>query len=69
MYADTRLSSNTSRSKNRDRGRRLTHLAEFDMWAVLGLALDPGLLELEDRVVDTGMIVEALVLVGLIIKL
>ena len=67
MYTGTRLSSNTGRSKNRDRGRRLTHLAEFDMWAVL--ALDPGLLELEDRVVDIGMIVEILVLVGLIIKL
>jgi len=69
MYTGTRLSSNTGRSKNRDRGRRLTHLAEFDMWAVLVLALDPGLLELEDRVVDIGMIVEILVLVGLIIKL
>jgi len=68
MYTGTRLSSNMDRGWNRGRGRRLTHLAEFDMWAVLVLALDPGLLELEDRVVDIGKIVEDLVLFGLIIR-
>lgn len=68
MCTGIRLSSNMDRSWHRGRGRRLTHLAEFDMWAVLVLALDPGLLELEDRVVDIGKIVEDLVLFGLIIR-
>jgi hypothetical protein len=46
------------RSKGRGRGsRRLTHLAEFGMWVAPLLDLGPGLLGLEDRVADIGMIV------------
>ena len=63
------MGTNRSRNKDRDRGsRRLTHLAEFDMSVELVHVLDPGSLELEDQVVDIGMIVGGLVFVVLIVS-
>lgn len=62
-------SMGTYTNRDRDKGsRRLTHLAEFDMSVELVPVLDPGSLELEDQVVDIGMIVEVLVFVVLIIS-
>lgn len=63
------MGTNRDMNKDRDKGsRRLTHLAEFDMSVEPVLVLDPGLLELEDQVVDIGMIVEDLVFVELVIS-
>jgi len=61
------MGTNTKRGWGKE-SRRLTHLAESDMSVVLVLVLGPGSLELGDQVVDTGMIVEDLVFVGLIIS-
>ena len=58
---------NTNRGRDRE-SRRLTHLAEFDMSVELVHVLDPGSLELEDQVVDIGMIVGGLVFVVLIVS-
>ena len=61
------MGTNPKRGWDRE-SRRLTYLAEFDMSVEPVLVPDPGSLELGVQVAGTGMIVEDLVFVGLIIS-